>query len=1045
MQSRMRSRVILYVLACSLFAVTSPLWGQVEAAKTEGVKVDSETISGLGARSIGPAIMSGRIAALDAVVEKGRLTIYVGSASGGVWKSVNDGTTFKPVFDKYNQSIGAVTIDPGNPKTVWVGTGETWVRNSVSVGDGIYKTIDGGDNWNRMGLADTERISRILVDPQNTDTVYACATGHLWNPSPDRGVFKTSDGGKTWQKVLYQNEDTGCATIAMDPQDSRILYAAMWQFRRKPYIFTSGGPGSALFKSTDGGATWKKLKKDLPGGEWGRIAIAVAPSRPSTVYAVVEAKNTALFRSDDLGESWAEMNSGPEIVGRPFYFATLFIDPKNYQRVYKPATGLVVSDDGGKTFSGIGGSVHSDFHAMWINPSNPEQILVGTDGGLYVSADRGNTWRFIANLPLSQFYHVSYDMEQPYNVYGGLQDNSTWVGPSRGPSGVLNRDWRSVYGGDGFWAFPDPSEPNYVYAEYQGGNLARINRKTLETKDIKPLPDAGEKKFRFNWNSPIHISPTQKGTIYFGAQYLFRSRDRGDSWERISPDLTTNDPIKQKQEESGGLTVDNSDAEAHTTIYTISESPKNSSVVWVGTDDGNLQVTRDGGKHWSNVVSSVPGLPASTWVSTVEASRFDEATAYATFDGHASGDMKTYVYRTIDFGKTWQSLVTTDIKGYAHVIKEDTVSKNLLFIGTEIGLFISLDGGKQWAQFKGGDFPPVAVRDLAMHPRESDLIIATHGRGIWIVDDLTPLRALTPEVLATNAAFLESRPSVMTIPANEFGFNGDAEFVGRSASESAVITYYQKKRHIFGDLRFEVYDSSGKLVSTIPGSVRRGINRLEWSMRMKAPKVPPAAALVPNYFSFVGPRALDGTYTVKMIKGKETYTTELKLVPDPRSKHTRPDRELQFETVMKLYNMLGQLTFVTDKITDARDQSRDRAGKLAANDPDRKRLEELAKSIDGIRSKVVATREGGGITGEEKIREQLGTLYGSVNGYEGRPTQSQINRMAALGKELAVVVAEFDALSKKEMSAINAALEKKKADPIKLLTKEEWDKRQEKQ
>jgi photosystem II stability/assembly factor-like uncharacterized protein len=708
------------------------------APSAEPVKIDSETFSGLDARPIGPAVMSGRIAALDVVAEKGRLTVYVGSASGGVWKSVNGGTTFKPVFDKHTQSIGAVTIDPSNAKTIWVGTGESWVRNSVSVGDGIYRSMDGGDNWEHLGLRDTERIARIIVDRKNGNTVYACGTGHLWNANAERGVFKTTDGGKTWQKILYSNEDTGCAMMDADPQDSNTLYAAMWQYRRKPYTFTSGGPASGLFKTTDGGATWKRLTNGLPAGDLGRIAVAVAPTNSKIVYAVVEAKRSALFRSEDAGETWTEMNNSAGIIGRPFYFANMYVDPKDEKRVYKPTTNLSVSDDGGKTFSTIAGSAHSDFHAMWINPANPEQIYVGTDGGLYSSEDRGSTWRFYGNLPLSQFYHVSYDMRQPYNVYGGLQDNSTWYGPSRAVSGIRNRDWRSVLGGDGFWAFEDPSDPDYIYAEYQGGNLARINRRTLETRTIKPLAAAGE-KLRFNWNAPIHISPTEKSTIYFGSQFLFRSRNQGDSWERISPDLTTNDPAKQRQEESGGLTIDNSDAEAHTTIYTISESPQNAQTIWVGTDDGNLQVTRNGGKNWTNVVTNIKGLPKHTWVSTVEASRFDAATAYATFDGHASGDMNTYVYKTSDYGRTWQPLMTSDLKGYAHVVKEDTVNKDLLFVGTEFGLFISVDGGRQWAQFKGGNMPAVAVRDIAIHPRESDLILATHGRGIWIVDDITPL------------------------------------------------------------------------------------------------------------------------------------------------------------------------------------------------------------------------------------------------------------------------------------------------------------------
>jgi photosystem II stability/assembly factor-like uncharacterized protein len=1043
---RSLARQIVCCLLAAIALVSAAL-AQPAAPAAEAVKIDSDTFAGLDARPIGPAVMSGRIAALDAVAEKGRLTVYVGAASGGVWKSTNGGTTFKPVFDKHAQSVGALTIDPTNPKTVWVGTGESWVRNSVSVGSGVYKTTDGGENWQQVGLTDSERIARIVVDHKNGDTVYACATGHLWDANPERGVYKTTDGGKSWKQVLKVNDDTGCAMMAMDPQDPKVLYAAMWQFRRKAWTFKSGGPGSGLFKSTDGGETWKKLTKGLPAGELGRIGVAVAPSRPSTVYAVVEAKegDSALYRSDDLGESWAKLNAGAQIVGRPFYFAHVYVDPKDYNRVYKPSTALVVSDDGGRTFSGIGGRVHSDYHAMWIDPANTERLLVGTDGGLYVSEDRGATWRFVENLPLSQFYHVSYDLAQPYNVYGGLQDNSSWVGPSRGwtgSSGILNRDWRSVYGGDGFWVFEDPTDADYVYAEYQGGNLARINRRTLETKSIPPLAAAGE-KLRFNWNAPIHLSRTQKGTIYFGAQFLFRSRDRGDTWERISPDLTTNDPEKQRQEESGGLTVDNSTAENHTTIFTISESPKNAGVVWAGTDDGNVQLTRDGGKKWENVVKNIPGLPANTWVSSIEASRHDEGTAYATFDNHMTGDMKSYIYKTADYGRTWTPLATADVTGYAHVVKEDLVNKDLLFVGTEAGLFVSLDGGRQWAQFRGGDMPGVAVRDLAIHPREHDLIIATHGRGIWIVDDLTPLRSLTPDVLAKDAAFLPSRSPVMTIPANEFGFNGDAEFFGRSANDNAVITYYQKKRHIYGDLKFELYDAAGKLVSTIPGNKRRGLNRIDWSMRMKPPKVPPAAGLVPNFFALVGPRVLPGAYTVKMIKNKETYTTKLELVADPRAKHTAADRQAQYDTVMKLYEMLGRLTYEADRISDARDQARARAAKLPAADASRRQLEDFARAVDAVRAKLVSTREGGGITGEEKVREKLGDLYGAVNGYEGRPTQSQVARVAALGKELNDVVAEFDALVKKDLGTVSAALAEKKLDPIKLLTKEEWEKKQE--
>jgi photosystem II stability/assembly factor-like uncharacterized protein len=1044
-------RLVALRLAAALLCAALPPGARTTAAQQpqqqaatpqpgpEAVKVDSDTISGLDARSIGPAVMGGRISALAAAWEGERLTLYVGSASGGVWKSANGGTTFKPVFDRHTQSIGAVAVDPSNPKTVWVGTGESWVRNSVSVGDGVYRSTDGGESWTHLGLKDSERIAAVVLDAKDSNTAYVCATGHLWDAHPERGVFKTTDAGRTWQKVLSVNDDTGCAMLDADPQDPKTLYAAMWQFRRRPWTFTSGGPGSGLFKTTDGGKTWAKLTKGLPEGDLGRIGVRVAPSNPKTVYAVVEAKRSALYRSDDAGATWAELNNGANVVGRPFYFANLYVDPRDEKRVYKPGTALSISEDAGKTFSQIAGSVHSDFHAMWIDPKNPDRMLVGTDGGLYSTEDRGARWRFHANLPVSQFYHVSYDMARPYNVYGGLQDNSSWYGPSSAVGGVQNKHWRSVYGGDGFWVFEDPSDADYVYAEYQGGNLARINRRTLETRDIKPLPRAGE-KFRFNWNAPVHVSPTQKGTIYFGSQFLFRSRDRGDSWERISPDLTTNDPAKQKQEESGGLTVDNSDAETHTTIYAISESPRNGQVVWAGTDDGNLQVTRDGGKGWANVVRNVPGLPANTWVSYVTASSFDEATAYATFDGHMNGDMKTYVYKTSDFGKTWAPLATADTEGYAHVVKEDTVNKDLLFLGTEFGLFVSLDGGRQWARFRGGDLPRVAVRDIAVHPRDNDLVLATHGRGVWIVDDITPLRALTPEVLAADAAFVQSAQPVQTIPAGEFNFAGDAEFFGRSESENAQIVYYQRKRHIFGDLKFEIYDAAGQLVSTIAGSKRRGLNRVEWSMRLKGPKLPPAAGLVQNFFLLVGPRVPEGAYTVKMIKDKQTYTTNIRLVADPRSPHTKEDRALQFATVNRLYGMLGDLTFTVDSLADAAAQARDRLAKLGADDAGRREVESLLKSLEAVRARLVATRAGeGGITGEERVREKMGQLYGAINAYDGRPSRSQIERIAELGKELQAAAAEFDAVAKGQLVAANAALAQKQLPAIKLMTKAEWE------
>ncbi len=1014
-------------------------------AQAQDVKIDSETFGGLEARSLGPAVMSGRISALDAVAGD-RLTLWVGAAGGGVWKSSDGGLRFKPVFDKHNQSIGAIAVDPKNPKTVWVGTGEAWTRNSVSVGDGIYKTVDGGDNWQRVGLENTERITRIAIDPKNPDTVFACALGHLFDDHEDRGVYRTSDGGKTWRQVLAGAKDTGCADLSLDPQNPETLYAALWQVRRRPDFFTSGGPRSGLFKSTDGGLAWKPLRKGFPEGDLGRIAVAVAPSKPSLVYATVEAKRTALYRSDDAGESWRETNSSSPVTGRPFYFSLLVVDPNNPERVYKPGFTLGISDDGGKSMSGggmgFGGRIHPDLHALWVNPKNSEELVLGTDGGVYQSYDRGTHWRFVGSLPVSQFYHVSYDLARPYNVYGGLQDNATWYGPSRNPGGIANRHWKVLTGGDGFWAFVDPQDPDVVYSEYQGGNLFRTRKSTGEQKDIKPSPKEKEPKYRFNWNTPLHLSPNHPGTLYYGAQFLLRSRDQGESWETLSPDLTTNDPKKLKQDESGGLTLDNSTAENHCTIFAIAESPRNGQVIWVGTDDGNLQVTRDGGKSWTNVAPNVSGVPPGTWVSSLQPSRFEEGTAYVSFDGHMTGDMKTHLAKTSDFGKTWQSLVTADLKGYAHVIREDLVNPKLLFLGTELGLFASVDGGRQWGQFTAG-LPNVAVRDLAIHPREHDLIVATHGRGIYIVDDLTPLRHLTAQVLESEAAFLPSRPPVLTIPGGmEFDMSGDAEFVGRTVSEQASVTYYLKKRHMFGDLKLEIYDSQGKLLSTTPGGKRRGLNRVEWAVRSNAPRTPAAASIIPSYYAFLGPRAPEGTYTVKMIKGKETYTTSVDLVPDPRSTHTAEDRALQYETAWKLHELLERLTFTVESIADARDQAKARAEKLPQAEGLRKRLTAIADGFEKQRTALVASKEAeGGISGEEKLREEIGMLYGNVNGYEGRPTQSQIQRMGVLGKQLDAALAQFEASFKKDAEPLSGQLQKRKLEPIVKLTREEWEKR----
>ncbi|MCU1347819.1 MAG: sialidase, partial [Acidobacteria bacterium] len=542
-----------------------------------------------------------------------------------------------------------------------------------------------------------------------------------------------------------------------------------------------------------------------------------------------------------------------------------------------------------------------------------------------------------------------------------------------------------------------------------------------------------------NWNTPIHVSPTNNGTLYIGSQYLYRTRDFGQTWDRISPDLSTNDPSKQLQEQSGGVTVDNSAAEMHTTIYAIAESPRNPNLIWVGTDDGNLQVTRDAGKNWTNVVANVPALPKNAWVSYVDPGHFSDGTIYATFDLHTFGDMRPYAYKSSDYGKTWKSIIApgSPVRGYAHVIKEDLVNPNLLFLGTEFGLWISLDGGAQWSRYKGGDFPAVAVRDLAIHPRDNDLVVATHGRGIWIIDDITPLRALTPAALASDVVFIRARPTVLKIPANGGWVNGDASYTGDNPTDAAVITYYLKKRHIFGDMKIEVLDAAGKLVGTVPSTKRRGLSRVRWSMRLTPPKVPPAASAA--FGAAFGPRVLPGTYTVKMTKDDKIYTLPLQIVPDPRTTHTLADRQAQFALANRLSSLLGDMSFAVERMNGVRAGLADRAGKLPAGDALGQKLRDASAAADVMRKKIVATKEGGMITGEERLRENLADLYSAVVFYDGRPSQMQLDRTAAIGHELSDVVAAFDAWSAKDLAALNAELGTKNLQPIVLLTRQDWE------
>jgi photosystem II stability/assembly factor-like uncharacterized protein len=1014
------------------------------ADKTDWSHFDAGAISGLSMRNIGSAAMSGRIAALDAVDEKdGKTTLYVGAASGGVWKSTDGGTTFKPVFDREPvQSIGAITIDPSNHDTIWVGTGEAWTRNSVSVGNGIYKSTDGGDTWKKVGLPNSERIAKIIVDPKNGNTVYACVPGKLWSDSADRGLYKTTDGGAHWNLILKGgNLSTGCSSISMDANNPGVIFAGMWDFRRKGWTFRSGGESptaksdSGLYRSSDGGASWTQVtsaaNKGFPEKPFGRIAVTIAPSNSNIVYAFVESTDSALFRSDDGGKTWDKRDKSQLMVWRPFYFASLIVDPKNPERLFKPDLGLIQSLDGGKSFANVGGGTHGDSHVVWIDPGDTQHVYVGDDGGLWQSFDGGNKWWKQNNLPVSQFYHVSLDGADPYHVYGGLQDNACWVGDSAYPGGIGNAQWENMCGGDGFFMFADPSDQDYIYAETQGGAIIRVNRHTHQARDIQPRAGYNE-KLRWNWNTPLELSPNEKGTLYMGAQFLFRTRDHGQSWDRISPDLTTNDPLKQKQEESGGVTVDNSAAETNTTIYSISESPKQAGLIWVGTDDGNLQVTRDDGKSWTNVVGNIKDLPKGEWVSWVQAGSFDAGTAYAAFDRHTFGDMAPYIYKTTDYGKSWTALVTPkDTKGllgYVHVIKQDIVNPNLLFAGTEFGLWVSIDGGGHWAQFKGGEFPAVAVRDLAIQPRDDALVLATHGRGIWIVDDITPLRNLSAQVLNEEAGFLPVQAAQQRISAFGGWSEGDASFSGPNPKDGARIAYYQKSRHLFGKLKIDILEAKGEVVDSLPANVRRGINVVYWSMRVKPPRVPPAAQIAFN--STQGARVPPGSYTVRMTKGSATFETKLDVGLDRRANYTIADRQAQYDAAQRVSALFGRMSDLVFQLNAVRRQADADSAKLGEKDALRQQLAQLGDKADDIRKKIVATKQGGAITGEERLREHADTLYGAIMSYDGKPADYQLARIDVLTRELDDVARQFADLQKNELAKANAALQSAKHAPI---------------
>ena len=984
-------------------------------------EINSSTFGTLEARVLGPGTMSGRIAAIDGVNAENGKTIYVGTAGGGIWKSTNAGASFKPIFDKYCQSIGAIAIDQKNPKTIYAGTGESNMRNSVSIGDGFYKSTDAGSNWVKTGgLDSTEHIAKIAIDPVNSQVLYVAAPGPLWSDSRHRGLYKSTDGGKTFEKILYISDKAGCADVSVDPQNNNIIYATTWEFRRTPYSFSSGGPGSGIWKSTDAGKTWKELTNGLPAKPIGRTALAVAPSASNNLIAIVEAQKTGLYISADGGETWKPQSASLNVVSRPFYFSTLVIDPKDPKRVYRPAYSFAYSSDGGYSFaeaSGEGGWVHSDHHALWINPNNTNHMYLGTDGGVYMSLDRGATWSFMQNIPVGQFYHVEHDMGKPYRVFGGLQDNGSWVAPSSTAGGVANGDWKAIYGGDGFWVVPDPTDPNIAYAESQGGDVNRINLKTIKSVGIRPLQTAAEEKLRWNWNTPIATGKSNPKNLYTGAQYLYRSQDQGRNWSRISPDLTTNDKKKQEQENSGGLSADNTSAENHTTIFTIAESPLDEQMIWVGTDDGNLQVTRDGGKTWTNTSKNLPSdIPAQTWVSSIHPSTFNKEVVYASFDNHMYGDHKTYAAKSVDGGKTWIAFKSKEFSGFAHKIIEDPVNSDLLFIGTEMGLFASLNAGKDWFRMKNNIPWYALVRDIKIHPATNDLIVATHGRGILIVDDISAMRNLTASIREKEFHLFETGD--ITLSTGSFGdggFPSTGGWVAPNAPSLKPFQYYLKDRINTGTIKLEIYNEEGKLVQTVPGTNRKGINRVTWTQRMMPPKTA-VGGTKPDNGAAIAPQVLPGNYTLKVKVGKDEYNQPFRLVHDPASVISMEERKAQFDAAMQLYNMHLKLASVVAGISEKQKMYKDTINTLKQ----KKALQwgkDYITALETLRAELLATKQTSIFADETRLREEITQVYLAICFNEAAPSNLQKESINSLSKRV-------DEAEKKAME-INGLYEEK--------------------
>ncbi len=1002
--------------AISIFSIpVAPASAQAQSAL-------EEAIAGLEWREIGPATPGGRIS--DLAVDESRPRIfYVGTASGGVFKTTNAGMTFVPIFDDQStSSIGDVTLAPSNPNIVWVGTGEPQNRQSSPWGDGVYKSMDGGLTWRHLGLNETRHIARILIHPTNPDVVYLAAVGHLWGPNPERGVYRTTDGGETWELVLFIDENTGAIDLAMDPGDPETLFAAMYQRRRTGFGFNGGGPGSGLYRSLDGGDSWQELTEGLPVGDKGRIGMAIYRQDGNLVYAVIQAETgpsgegqNGLYRSTDRGESWEKVS---DTNPRPMYYSHLRIDPNDPERIYVLGTQLSISEDGGRTFSGEGApGVHVDHHAIWVNPHDSDHIILGSDGGVSRSYDRGQSWDKYDNLSLGQFYRVGVDMRDPYYVCGGLQDNSPWCGPSRtfNTYGIRNDDWYDIWGGDGFFAVPDPNDHTTVYTESQGGNMGRYDVTTGARTNLRPVArpsdEEDDRTLRFNWDTPIIISAHDSETIYVGANLVFKSTDRGVNWEEISTDLTKNldrseMPIMGAVE-ADGLISRHDGISTYGNITTLAESPLDPDVLYAGTDDGNVQVTRDGGVTWENVVDRIPDLPERTYVSRLTPSRFEAGTVYASFDGHRNDDYAPHVYVSTDFGNGWREISEGLPEWSVNVMVEHHRTPDLLFVGNEIGVYFSTDGGDSWVRLKN-NLPTVPVDDIVIHPRENDLVIGTHGRSVWILPDVTPLEQLTAEVLASPAHLFPTKPASMYFIAGAWPFQA-GRYSNPNPPNGAPIRYYLGEANedaeagVEGDdpegddldadgarVELSILDARGGVVRTLEGGSDAGINQIVWDFRMNPPYTPEAGGAGAGRGGggggrgggpAAGPKVLPGTYTVRLEAAGRTATTELEVRGDPRVDISPADLRAKHNALMSLHELQEPVYRATQAVRRLVDLVADARRLLREEDDTPEALTALVDTLSDDLEELNSDLN-------EAARDTR--LQRAIEGSEGPPTGDQL-------------------------------------------------------